>query len=71
MNNRNSLRQPSSTVNMLAGALGGSAGVLVTFPFDVAQTRLQQSSVLKLKSATPMLNSAVVGSGGGGGGWWW
>lgn len=55
-------KKGSAVVNFIAGGVGGTAGVFVTCPLDVVQTRLQ-SSVVKLKSSTPLINTAVVARG--------
>jgi len=52
-------------VNFIAGGVGGTAGVFVTCPLDVVQTRLQSSVVRKNGStgSQPLLNT--VGRSGG------
>lgn len=57
----------SSTATIAAGGLGGAAGVFITCPLDVVQTRFQSSILNNLKITSPqqLLNSAsIVGSNG-------
>merc|ERR1711951_135525 len=61
------MKRNAFMVNFVAGGVGGTAGVFVTCPLDVVQTRLQSSvvTVKKLKPSTAQfLNPAVVGNGG-------
>jgi len=64
--NKKYMKRNAFLVNFIAGGVGGTAGVFVTCPLDVVQTRFQSSVVKKLKPSSPqLLNTAVVGNGGG------
>ena len=63
---KGSYKLNDATVNLLAGGIGGTAGVFLTLPFDVVQTRFQSSIIKKSKPTTPFafLNTALVKNGG-------
>jgi len=59
------LEPNSFGVNLIAGAVGGTAGVFVTCPLDVVQTRFQSSIIKDFKYTRPQLHNAlIVGNSG-------